>query len=130
MKHAVHSNSLQAIITFKWSATLIWQREVALILKSLGLWDKVSGLAPPLTSLSGMCKAHLFFSFEEAWPEIPSGERASLILSLVVLIINIVIVLKIIVLTFKRAARIWAGCCQSLGWALPEFAFSMKVFSE
>jgi len=42
------------------------------------------------------------------------GERAGLILCLVVLIIYIVIVLKIIVLTFKRAARIWAGHCQNL----------------
>lgn len=69
--------------------------------------------ASSLTSISDMCKTCLFYSFEEPWSKILSHKRHNLILSLEVLIINIVIVLEIIVLTFKRAARFWAGHCHN-----------------
>lgn len=58
------------------------------------------------------CAKILFFSFEKVWSEVLSSERANLVLSLVVPTRNIVIVLKIIVLTFKKATRIWAGLFQ------------------
>lgn len=67
---------------------------------------------PTHSSFRQVQSSALFF-FEETWSEVLSSERVGLILSLVVLIINIMSVLKIIVLTFKRAAKIWAGHCQN-----------------